>query len=84
MNDAEGFVHVASFAKGKAGIAGLFRQINALAQSGLRVENDQPLAGPHDVAHNAAAQVQGVKNDLVAQARGGRLALVEHQAQFLF
>ena len=83
MDHAEGFVQIAAFAERETGEARFFRQFQAFGQAGLGVEADDFHARAHDVAHGAPAQVQGVEDDVVAQAAAAGAALREHQAQFV-
>ena len=68
VNDAESLVEVALLAKGEPGVAGFLGQFEALVDARLRVEGRDLPPRTHGVAHGAAAQVQGVQDDVVSQA----------------
>ena len=84
MDDAEGLVEVALFAKGEARKASFFGHIEAFREAGLGAQSHNFLPGPHHIADAAATQVQRIQNNVVPQTgssdpllRGG-----EEQAQF--
>ena len=83
MDHAQGFVQIAVFAERETGVARFFGDFQTFVQGASRVEADDFHARAHDVADGAAAQVQGVEDDVVAQTAAAGAALGEHEAQFI-
>ena len=81
VNDAECAVEVPALAQRKAGVTGLLRHVEALGDARLGVQGDDFLAGAHDLAGDAPAQVQRVQDDITAQGGAADLLLGGRQQQ---
>ena len=67
MNDADGVVQVVILAQGEAGVIGLLRDPNALANLGVAIDSNDACSGLHGFACDAVAKIERVYHNVASE-----------------